>query len=179
MTSPPETMSATPRATKAMPRVTMNEGTRSFAMIMPLMSPKRAATPRPPAKPSAIGRTSPRPDASVDDDDGAHDRREAHDPADREVDAARDDDERLAQAHEQDRDDRHQDGLGVAQRQEVESPSDVMLTLIPEERDEHEEEHPGPDPADRRGRAACADRWAGVRRPARRRRLASRVGALR
>ncbi len=71
-----------------------------------------------------------------------HDRRKAHDPAHREVDAARDDDERLAQAHEQDRDDGAQDDLRVAQGEEVDVLRDVDADR--EEGDEPEEEDPGP-----------------------------------
>ena len=41
-------------------------------------------------------------------------RGEAHDPADREIDAGADDDERLAEAEQQDRRDRQKDVLRVA-----------------------------------------------------------------
>ena len=79
-------------------------------------------------------------------------RGEAHHPADREVDAGADDDEGLAEPEQQDRDDRDEDVLRVADGQEAGAGARDRHR-DDEEDDQHREERPGPEPAE--GDDAC------------------------
>ena len=70
---------------------------------------------------------------------------EAHHPADREVDAGADDDEGLAEAEEQDRGDRDEDVLRVADGEEADVAAAGDRHGDDEEGDHQPEEGPGPE----------------------------------
>ena len=77
----------------------------------------------------------------------------AHHPADRQVDAGADDHERLTEAQQQNRGDRDQDVLRVAQRQKVDRTVADQRHRDHEEHDHHHQKHPGPHPAEREDEA--------------------------
>ena len=107
--------SATPRTMKELPSVTMKAGTFSLAMIAPLKSPTSAGARDRREKSHDHGRKKRHSgiEGRADGERREH-RGEAHDPADREVDAGGDDDEGLAEPEEQDGRDRDEDVLRIS-----------------------------------------------------------------
>ena len=149
-----------PRATPYMPSVPMNAGTRRREISVPLMAPgSRAAS-------MAASRPARQRQGGVDRGQGLHGPRhdhagEAHDEADREVDAAGDDDEGLAEAEEQRHRRRDGDALQVVA---VEQERDAVGRPGPglEEDQEQEQEQPRPgDGEEREGRVAPLRRGGG------------------
>ena len=143
--------SATPRTMKRVPSVTMKAGTLSLAMITPLTEADRGRAADRREKPRTAERKSGTPgvEGGADGERREH-RGEAHHPADREVDAGGDDDEGLAEAEEQDRGDRDEDVLRVAEREEVDAPPLTIGTATTKKTISSREEHPGPEPAEAR-----------------------------
>ena len=74
-------------------------------------------------------------------------RGEAHDPADREINAGGDDDEGLTEAEQQHRNDRDQNVLRVAHGEEIDRAACRQRHGDDEEQDEKSEEQPRPDAA--------------------------------
>src|SRR6185436_3114845 len=74
---------------------------------------------------------------------------EAHDPADGKIDAGADDDEGLAEAEEQDRRDRQQNVLRVADGEEIHRATVVDRYGDHEEDDHQAEERPSPEATER------------------------------
>ena len=71
-------------------------------------------------------------------------RGEAHDPADREINAGGDDDEGLTQSKQQHRNDRDQNVLGIAHGEEIDRAAGRQRHGDDEEQDQKREEQPTP-----------------------------------
>ena len=128
----------------------MKAGTLSLAMIDAVEQPDHRAAADRGEEAGDRGEKQRRPgiEGAADGQRREH-RGEAHHPADREVDAGGDDDEGLAEPEQQDRRDRDEDVLRVAERQEVDRAAARHRDRDNEERDQQAEEHPRPEPAER------------------------------
>ncbi len=132
-----------PRATPYMPSVPMNAGTRRREIRVPLMAPGTSAASM------AASRPGPQRQGGVDRGQRLHGPRhdhagEAHDEADREVDAAGDDDEGLAQAQQQGHRRRDGDALQiVAVEQERGAVGRPRPGLEEDQQQEQEQPRPG------------------------------------
>ena len=141
----------------------MNAGTLSFAMMTPLTKPTAAAPPTPAMRPT---RTEGKSGHAAVERRAQRQRREhrgeAHHPADREVDAGGDDDEGLAEAEQQHRNDRDQNVLRIAHGEEIDRAAGRQRHRDDEEQDQEAEEQPRPDAAQEQSeRAAPACRRPG------------------
>ena len=126
----------------------MNAGTFSLAMMTPLTRPTAAAPPTPAMKPDEHRGKEGR--AAVEgraQRQRREDRGEAHHPADREIDAGGDDDEGLAEAEQQHRNDGDENVLRVAHGEEIDRAAGRQRHGDDEEQDEQAEKEPRPDAA--------------------------------
>ncbi len=145
---------ATPRATPNMPSVPMKGGTLSFEISQPFTPPGIRATAMPGRDPATMARNGGMRRTRDVGGMGRDDRRQPHDEADRKVDAARDDDEGLAERQQQGRDREDRDRLRIVAREHEARAVAHARPGLEDDQQQHEEEprpHAGePDEPGRR-----------------------------
>ena len=84
---------------------------------------------------------------SDNDQRGDH-RGQAHDPSHGQVNSGGNDDKRLPQPHEQDRNDRHKNVLRISDREEIDIAATLDTYARRKENDQRRQEDPGPNPTE-------------------------------